>query len=125
MRKKFTSLALFRFFFVSCISLILLIILNFTSDYSLVKGVLSAIIIFFLLGYSLVNILFRKKPEIPETLVLSIGTSVAVFIIIAMGIHLAGIEISVENILNPVAATSFILGLLDLLKNVLLTKRLR
>ena len=124
MRGKTRSLGLLRFLFTSGLSLILLIVLNFTSDYSL-ANILILIIMFFLPGYSLVNILFEKNPEIPEILVLSIGTSIGVFILIAMGVHLAGIRISVVNILNPVAITSLILSLLDLLKNVLLTKKRR
>jgi len=123
MSKK-SVLDLLRFLIVSGLSLILLIVLNFTSDYSLIKSILILIIMFFLPGYSLVNILFEKKPEIPEILILSIGISIGIFILISMGVHFAGIRISVLNILNPVAIASLILGLFDLLKNVLLTKKL-
>jgi len=80
---------------------------------------------FFLPGYSLVNILFKKKPEIPEILVFSIGTSISIFILIAMSVNFVGVRISVLNILNPVIITGLILGIIDFLKNVLLTKKLR
>jgi uncharacterized membrane protein len=123
MSKKYnTSLSVIKPLFVSGLSLILLIILNFSLDYILVKNILIIIIMFFLPGYSIVNILFEKKPEIPEILVLSVGTSIGIFILIAMGVNFAGQNISVLNILNPVAITSLILGLLYLLKNVFLTK---
>jgi uncharacterized membrane protein len=77
---------------------------------------------FFLPGYSIVNILFRKKPEVAEVLVLSVGISISVFILIAMSVHFTGIKISVLNILNPFIIASLILGVLDFLKNALFTK---
>jgi uncharacterized membrane protein len=102
-------------------SLILLIILNFISN-SLIKGVLTILIAFFLPGYYFIDIIFEKKPEVPETLVLSIGGSIAVFILIAMYVNFAGIKISLENILNPVIVFVLILGILDLIK-ILWVKR--
>ena len=116
--------SLIRFFFVIGLPLILLFSLNFTSNYFLAKGILVLTIMFFLPGYSLVNILFEKKLEIPEILVLSVATSIGVFILFAMSVHFSGSRISVLNILYPVVILSLILGLLDLLKNVLLTKKL-
>ena len=110
---------------MSCLSLALLIVLNFAPNHFFIKSILVFIIMFFFPGYSLVNILFEKNPEIPEILVLSVGISIGVFILIAMGVHLAGIRISVLNILNPVIVTSLILSLLCFLKNVVLIKRHR
>lgn len=78
---------------------------------------------FFLPGYSVVNILFNKRPEIPEILVLSVTASISIFILIAMGVHFAGVRISVLNILYPVITLNLLLGLLDLFKNVILTKK--
>ncbi len=124
MRKKYTkSLGLFRFLFVGGLSLILLIIINSTSDYYLAKGILALPFMFFLPGYSLVKILFEKRSEIPEILVMSIGISISLFILIAMCVHFTGTRISVENILNPVVITSLILAILYLFRNVLSTKR--
>jgi hypothetical protein len=40
-----------------------------------------------------------------------------------MSTHFFGIRISVENILNPVIIVSLIISLLDLLKNVFLTRK--
>jgi len=122
-RKNERFWGLIRFFFVVGLSLILLFSLNFSSNYSSIKSILILIIMFFLPGYSVVNIVFYKKIEIPEILVLSVATSISVFILIAMSVHFSGLRISVLNILYPVVILSLILGLLDLLKNVLLTKK--
>jgi uncharacterized membrane protein len=112
---------LIRFFCVSGLLIILLI--SLTSTYYLIKGALILIIVFFLPGYSVVNIVFNKKPQVPEILVLSVATSISVFILIAMGVNFSGARISFPNILYPVITLSLILCVLDLLKNVLLTKR--
>jgi uncharacterized membrane protein len=82
------------------------------------KGILTILIAFFLPGYYLVDILFEKKPETPETLVLSVGGSIAIFILVAVYVNFAGISISLENILNPVIVFVLILGILDLIKNL-------
>jgi uncharacterized membrane protein len=116
-RKPITFLDLFKLLFVGSLSLILLIVLNFTSDFSLVKSILSLIIIFFLPGYSLVNILYEKKLSIPDIFILSIGISISIFILIAMVVNLAGIRINTINVLNSIAIANLILGELDFLKN--------
>ncbi len=122
MREKHARFGdLLRFFFVIGLSLILLISLNFTINYFL--SALTLIIMFFLPGYSIVNILFNKKGDIPEIFVLSVATSISIFILIAMGVHFIGIRISVSNILYPVIILSLILGILDFLKNLLFTKK--
>jgi len=115
MYRKFTSL--FRPLIILDVSLILLIIFNFISN-SLIKGIITIFIAFFLPGYYLVDILFEKKPEIPETLVLSIGGSIAIFILIAMYVNFAGMRISLGNILNPAIVFVLILGIFDLIKNL-------
>ncbi len=123
-KKDTTFWGLIKFFFVIGLPFFLLFSLNFTPDYSLTNGILTLIIMFFLPGYSIVNILFNKNFEIPEILVLSMATSISVFILFAMSVHFSGSEISVLNILHPVIILSLILGLLNLFKNVLLTKKL-
>ena len=84
----------------------------------MIKGIITIFIAFFLPGYYLVNILFKKKPEIPETLVLSIGGGIAIFILIAMYVNFAGMRISLGNILNPAIVFVLILSIFDLIKNL-------
>jgi uncharacterized membrane protein len=108
---------LYRPLIIIDFSLILLIVLNFISN-SLINGIITILVAFFLPGYYLVNILFEKKPEIPETLVLSIGGSIAIFILIAMYVNFAGMRISLGNILNPAIVFVLILGIFDLIRNL-------
>ena len=123
MYKKYTKLGLFRLLLIISLSLIFLIVLNFTSGYFLLKSLLILVIMFFLPGYFLINILFKKRPETSEFFVLSVGISIGIFILVAMGIHFAGVRINVLNILNLVIIASLILGLLDSFKNDLLTRK--
>ena len=110
-------LGLFKLLFISSLSLIVLIVLNFTPDYSAVKSVLALVIIFLLPGYSLINILYEKKLDIPEFFILNIGISISIFILVSMGVSLTGMRINTINILNSVAVANLILGELDFLKN--------
>lgn len=91
--------------------------------YLVLRGISGLFLMFFLPGYLLVNLLLGRGIDTIENLVLSVGVSISISILIAMGIHLIGMKINVTNIFSFISIITVVLALFYVLKFVSLKRR--
>jgi uncharacterized membrane protein len=105
---------------IAILTAILLVLINIQTEnivHNSLRSFLSLFFIFFLSGYSLILLISEKDLEPVEVLVFSVIMSICITIIDSMIIHLIGLKINLNNIMNLVASTTLIFIILKVLKD--------